>query len=280
MSSQDSNDALERAWREASTDRPPPNVDAAVIAAARASVAEAREATSYVGQVRPRPMPWLARWQPLLAAAAVAGLALVLVPMLPREHGSAPTMQRQQSTAAPGVESVPERAPVPEEGTAVTRRASPPSADTALTERRERAVPAPPASPARSDSPPGLTPGVVPPAPASSDVPAQASDRETPAPAAGSAPASPTRAAEAPSAERAAAADAVATFGQAAAPSPEAARWAARIEALHAAGELDAAARELRAFRAADPQADAHLPDSLRDWARTVEPFPPDPGRE
>ena len=36
------------------------------------------------------------------------------------------------------------------------------------------------------------------------------------------------------------------------------------------AGAFGAAAA-LRAFRAATPDADTHLPESLRDWARTVE---------
>ena len=272
MSSQDRNgsvpsdgdDALERAWREASTERPPASVDAAVLAAARLSVPK-REVTSQVGGGRPRSKPWLARWQPVLAAAAVAGLALVLVPMLPRDHGSAPTMQRQESTAAPTVESAPRSSPMPE-GSVLTRPATQPPAEI-VTERRERAVPAPPPSPVPGDAP--FTPAL-------SAVPAQAADSATPAPA----PGSPSRAAEASSGERAATADAAATFGQVAPPSQEAATWAARIEALHAAGAIDAAARELQAFRAVDPQADAYLPKSLRAWARTVEPFPRDPGRE
>jgi hypothetical protein len=50
-----------------------------------------------------------------------------------------------------------------------------------------------------------------------------------------------------------------------------AADWAARIEALHASGDLAGAAETLREFRAADPRADSYLPESLRDWARTVD---------
>jgi hypothetical protein len=46
--------------------------------------------------------------------------------------------------------------------------------------------------------------------------------------------------------------------------------WAARIEALHASGDLAGAAAALREFRAADPDADAQLPASLQEWARTV----------
>ena len=52
---------------------------------------------------------------------------------------------------------------------------------------------------------------------------------------------------------------------------PDARAWATRIEALHASGDVAAAERELRAFRAADSHADAYLSNSLREWARTVE---------
>jgi hypothetical protein len=46
---------------------------------------------------------------------------------------------------------------------------------------------------------------------------------------------------------------------------------AANIASLYAAGDVAGAAAALRAFRAATPDADTHLPESLRDWARTVE---------
>jgi hypothetical protein len=43
-----------------------------------------------------------------------------------------------------------------------------------------------------------------------------------------------------------------------------------RIIALHGAGDEAGAAAELRALRAADPDADLRLPDTLREWAKTV----------
>jgi hypothetical protein len=52
---------------------------------------------------------------------------------------------------------------------------------------------------------------------------------------------------------------------------PSAADWAARIAALHSSGDLAGAASVLREFRATDPDADARLPESLHEWARTVE---------
>ena len=48
--------------------------------------------------------------------------------------------------------------------------------------------------------------------------------------------------------------------------------WVARIVDRHAAGDLDAAATDLRAFRAAYPDADSRLPESLREWAASVTP--------
>jgi hypothetical protein len=54
-------------WRKASREEPPPHVDAAILAAARTR--RSRFAT----------------WQPLAMAAAVAGLAFLLVQLLPRE---------------------------------------------------------------------------------------------------------------------------------------------------------------------------------------------------
>ncbi len=43
-----------------------------------------------------------------------------------------------------------------------------------------------------------------------------------------------------------------------------------KITALHAAGDIAAAADALRAFRATVPDADRHLPESLREWAGSV----------
>lgn len=46
--------------------------------------------------------------------------------------------------------------------------------------------------------------------------------------------------------------------------------WRQRIVDLHAAGDTDAAAAALHAFRAAYPDADEHLPAELRAWASAV----------
>lgn len=47
-------------------------------------------------------------------------------------------------------------------------------------------------------------------------------------------------------------------------------QWAARIASLHASGNIDAAAAELRSFRAAHADADRYLPEELRAWAATI----------
>jgi hypothetical protein len=46
--------------------------------------------------------------------------------------------------------------------------------------------------------------------------------------------------------------------------------WVQKIAALHAAGDIAAAEDTLRAFRAAVPDADRYLPESLSEWAASV----------
>jgi hypothetical protein len=88
--------AVDAAWRKGSDEEPSARLDAAIIAAARAAV-------------RSQPAPrtssprwsWWTGWQPLAAAAGVAGLAFVLVQMIPREQSvPAPTaLERMPQTA-------------------------------------------------------------------------------------------------------------------------------------------------------------------------------------
>ncbi len=47
-------------------------------------------------------------------------------------------------------------------------------------------------------------------------------------------------------------------------------QWAAKIASLHASGNVDAAAAELRSFRVAHADADRYLPEELRAWAATI----------
>jgi hypothetical protein len=258
--------ALVRAWREASDEQPPARLDATILDAARGSVEkEGARATTRRVQQRTRSR-WM-QWQPMAAAATVAGLAFVLVQTLPRERVVAPPIRIQ----------------MPAPATSPDREVAPP---------------------AQSDGPP-VSPAPVAtlesrssaPAPVASEAPGKAeSDRRMPdSSVAGAAPSRPAEAAsdvvdamrsaetdqrkgvmneaagEAYSAEVAAqvaAPDAARAPAAAGPPSHE--DWAARIEKLHASGDLAAAADALREFRAVVRDADSYLPESLRGWARTV----------
>jgi hypothetical protein len=49
------------------------------------------------------------------------------------------------------------------------------------------------------------------------------------------------------------------------------AQWATMIETLYASGDPAAAAVQLQAFRAQYADADRYLPETIREWASTVE---------
>ena len=94
-------DALDRVWQQVSDEQPPPALDAAIIAAAHKSTRGGNE-QAQVNRARPPQRSWLTRWQPLAAAAAVAGLAFVLVQSLPRDHdvATSPRMEERATTPA------------------------------------------------------------------------------------------------------------------------------------------------------------------------------------
>jgi len=204
---------VDAAWRVASREEPPARVDDAILAAAHAAVRDPAPA-------RPSPArdPWWRRWQPLAAAAAVTGLAFVLLQSLPRDEPvRAPSVTPAPSRPATGEMAAPVEAPEP---VAKSRQES---------ARREPAV---------------------------NDVAVQTTDATDAASVAAERPAAPA---------------ARATLQGLAGPQ-SADAWVARIVDRHAAGDLDAAASDLRAFRAAYPEADSRLPESLREWAATVTP--------
>ena len=192
--------SVDAAWRQAAGEQPPAEVDAAILAAARAAVR--RDAQ----ERRPAPPPrrW-ATWQPLAAAAGVIGLSFLLVQMLPRDHLARPPAN-QDASRAPAAESAP----------TITPPAAPPEA--AVTD--EAAIMS-----GEHEATPGAAPRTALEAAAKQSVAAR--------------PESP-------------------------------AAWASRIAALHDAGDLAAAEAELRAFRAAHPDADDYLPEAVRVWATSV----------
>jgi hypothetical protein len=192
--------SVDAAWRQAAGDQPSAEIDAAILAAARAAVR--RDAQER--QPAPPPRRW-ASWQPLAAAAGVIGLSFLLVQMLPRDHLARPPANRDAS-----------RAPAAESAPTITPPAAPPEA--AVTDEA------------------GIMSG----------------EREA-----------------TPGAAPRTALEAAAKQSVAARPeSPSA--WARRIAALHDAGDLAAAEAELRAFRAAHPDADDYLPQAVRVWATSV----------
>ena len=234
-------DAIRGAWREASEDQPPTQIDAAILAAARAAVAD-DTGLGAASVPRARTGHWFTRWQPLAAAAAVAGLALVIAHTLPRDHVVTPPP------------SVPSRAPAPSAppGPAAEKSVSTPSAREVVAESPAMADQAALAGRSEADQ-------------VAAEV---AADYAT-------APAAKTPANLAPPAARSSAeADAGPVAPGAEMRMMEASPGLAaridRIIALHGAGDEAGAAAELRALRAADPDADLRLPDTLREWAKTV----------
>lgn len=180
-------------------------------------------------------------WQPYAAAAAVAGLAFALVQLLPVQESTrsleAPVPESHMATSSPARQAP---AITPAEKATAERDAN---------EAQDAADIAPPAvgpaAPVSAESAAGSALPPAPQAPPATPVQPQALER---AGLAGQSAPQPTTAAPM---------------------SPES--WAHRITALHAANDLDGAAAELRAFRAAVPDADRYLPATLHEWAAGVE---------
>jgi resuscitation-promoting factor RpfA len=262
--------SLARAWRQASDEQPPPALDAAIIAAARKAVQDRDAGTTTVpGGHRPRTR-WM-QWQPLAAAASLAGLAFALVQLLPRDRDVVPPIRMEEPTSGPAFA-----------GEAQTTAAPPPAPtvpQAATEEKRSNADTAPSAPEATAEAAVQATAEapVEATAEAASRATAKASDTSAAVERTGELHATEAdqRGALAPeimspTTPAAAAAPARERSSDNAAP-PSAADRAANIAALYASGDTTEAAAALRAFRAANPNADKYLPDSLRDWARTVE---------
>lgn len=249
--------AVVRAWRHASSEQPPARLDAAILEAARRAV-EADDARATPRRAeRPTRNRWM-QWQPLAAAATVAGLAFVLLQTLPRERDVAPPIgiqvpepahPREATPAVPGEASpAPAVAPGLQGSAAAPAFTEVPAKIDAGSPLRERgtvgAAASPPAEVAADRADMMRSPG----ADLRKGLIQSQADRFH-------------------SQEAAAAADRTPD-----AATPRSAEdWAGRIEALLASGDVVGAAATLREFRATDPDADARLPESLRAWAQTVE---------
>jgi len=225
---QDSGDesTVRRAWHQASDELPPPELDAAIIAAARRSAQDHGSGAKTLPDDR-RSRNWLMQWQPLAAAATVAGLAFVLLQVMPRDRDVAPSIRLEES--APGPASTP----------AIT--AEPPATERAAA------------------------------APAEQKASGQLAGRPNDGVSAGSTNAAAGQApAISPEGDSANIAAPALEKRQRDEVPMSTADWAAKIMALYDSGDPAGAADALRAFRAAEPDADTYLPESLRDWARTV----------
>jgi len=221
---------VDQAWRTVATDEPSAQLDATILAAARAATVRAKSAST-----PPATRHWWTHWQPLAAAAGVAGLAFTIVQMLPREV--AVPAKTSTSTEQAIERALPGRSEgLPQQNAASPPPPSPPGE--AVAEQptaARRALPAAPTPPSRASE--GATAGDVAGARAEADASSEQRLRQIAPPAA--APVTPED-------------------------------WALRIEALYGAGDESAAADVLQAFRAAYPDADQYLAEALLPWAASV----------
>jgi hypothetical protein len=235
--------AIDAAWRKASLEEPRPHVDAAILAAARTR------------------RPWFATWQPLAAAAAVAGLAFLLVQLLPRERElEQPIRMDLQQPAAVPAEQPGVSAKATMQGSTEPAAIAPRVRENEV-RKLDQPVPdsavAPPQEPV--DAGESLSDAVPGPRQLSRESRASgelAAGAPAPAPAA--------------AAERATARAESSSLAAPTAQMPPA-QWATLIETLYASGDQPAAAAQLRAFRTEHADADRYLPESLREWASAVE---------
>jgi hypothetical protein len=249
--SPDGDAALDRAWQQLSDEQPPPSLNAAIIAAAHKSI-QGRDDRAQIIHARLPYRSWLTRWQPLAAAAAVAGLAFVLVQSLPRDRDVAPSTRMEAPAATPAAA---QEKPID----LSTREAIKAKTENPPASAGARESVTAPASTIEQESAANAAPALR----------ARESDqRQIAAPEMAGRAASEAAAAAPIPAQTTAAKAAAATDNVAPA---DATDRAARVAALYAAGDIAGATDALREFRAADPGADTYLPESLRDWARTVE---------
>jgi hypothetical protein len=260
----DGDAALDRAWQQASDEVPPAQLDAAIIASARKAI-QGRDDSAKVVRTSRWSRNWPTGWQPLAAAAGVAGLAFILVQSLPRDRDVAPSIQIEEPVSGPSADAENLRSPpAPQAKDEKAAAAAPPASAEAPVAARDnelkRPTVPPPPSPA-TVSRPNSAAGVL-----ESDSAAGATAGMRAAEASLLKEAAPQLSSEVASE---AVADSARQRGSVAPLSAE--DWAARVEALYASGDVAGAADTLRAFRVADPDAESYLPESLREWARTVE---------
>lgn len=293
---------LDEAWRAHSQELPPNELDQAILAAAHRAVGST---PTGVDASSTRPWRW---WMPLMAAAAIGAVAIGVLQLSPPERDATtavvtdlPSPSREAAKTSEIASPVPERHALPDASTepsssprvlAAPRPSAPSPSVTA--EKSKRAPPVERDDRARDNRATRDAP------PAPQAFPEQKTERRaleeepalaaSPAPAAASAP-PPSVGAAAPVQRSEKQIDRSQADARARAPaerqSPPAglasgrmqdearvqrlpADWIARLRMLRASGINDEAARDLAAFRAAYPDADARLPDDLRAWAASI----------
>lgn len=126
-------EAVDRSWRAASNEVPGSRIDATILEAAHAEVnRDLRRPVDAGGSAAPRWRSWWTAWQPLAAAATVAGLAFVLVQTMPRDRDVAPPIAVEQAPP----EAASESAGAPPAAASAESRDEPPT-------RSRAAAPAP-----------------------------------------------------------------------------------------------------------------------------------------
>ena len=291
---------VDRAWRAASSEEPPPKLDAAIRAEARRAVGASP------GDVRRRRRRQLR--YPFAAAATVALLAFGIVQMIPPDQDAlsvsdqepASTQAQRSKDAAPPRETpaapAPQRepaaptAPAPATATDSKVAAPPPAPQAQLRAKTARAAEERTAQPRtpeaardsqRKDQPApdegfAAAPSPAEPSAAAGTV-AQNAARSEPFPAAspaakpeqgaagGAAPSAPARRSLATAPVAVAKVSNLDEIKAKEAGAGSVESWIARIRELKASGQLDAAAKELAKFREAyGERADALLPADLR----------------
>jgi hypothetical protein len=300
--------ALDALLRAHSAATPPPHLDTAILAAAHRAVDSApRDAARALARQSWR---WWMPLAAAAAIGVIVIGVLPLAPVTPGETSPAVSdvpassrpiekdavddaaERRGKAKANVEVTAPPPVARKEAAGTAV-RQASEAAAPAATVPKVATAPPATavPAAPGQAAVPKSTTvaprardpsiaagvPATTTAAPGTGDSPAAPLDRmpmsqpaqpqalaPSPSREAGALAASPTEAARPPALAKREA------VGRTDSSVSDAAQWIARIRALRIEGNFDAARDELIRFRKAVPDADARLPDDLREWASSV----------
>ena len=238
---------LDALLRKHSDEMPSSDIDAAILAAAHRAVQSAPRAAEKAAEAT-SPWRW---WMPLAAAATIGAITIGVFQLMPKkpEPTTATVVSDTPSSAvavpAPNIPPPPAASMNKDKAEAPRAQAEAPRAKV----HADRAAPA--QAPKRNNER----------AAAPEPFPARERDALEQGASAGAVARQEAPQAAAPALSKQMAADAQVA-------SPE--QWIARIRALLGDGKSEDAARELIAFRAAYPDADARLPAELHAWAATV----------